>query len=84
MERLADLPLALATAGAYLLKTTATFRQYLEVYERRFNVNPRRPTQLQEYPDRTLYTTWNLTYSRLEQEDELAARTLRLLAYFDN
>lgn len=83
-DRLAGLPLALATAGAYLRKTTMTFQQYLQTYEQRFNVNSRRPVQLQEYQNRTLYTTWNLTYSRLESYDLSAAKTLRLLAYFDN
>lgn len=61
-----------------------TFEQYLHAYEQRFDVNPRRPTQLQEYKDRTLSTTWNLTYSRLEIDDPLAARALEVLAYFDN
>ena len=40
--------------------------------------------QLQEYQDRTLYTTWNLSYSRLANDDPDAAHMLRLLAYFDN
>src|SRR5690349_4839477 len=64
--------------------TTLTFGQYLEGYEQRFNITPRPPVQLQEYPDRTLYTTWNLSYSRLENDDPLAAKALNLLAYFDN
>ena len=83
-QRLAGLPLALVTAGAYLRKTVLTFRQYLEAYDQRFNINPRRPIQLQEYQDRTLYTTWNLSYSRLEGDDPLAANALKLFAYFDN
>lgn len=40
--------------------------------------------QLNEYEDRTLYTTWNLSYSRLQTEDPKAADFLKLLAYFDN
>jgi len=78
------LPLALATAGAYLLKSTWTFERYLEEYEKRWNVSPRRPLQLREYQDRTLYTTWDLSYRRLREEDTDAARLLKLLAYFDN
>ncbi|KAK5080194.1 hypothetical protein LTR05_008761 [Lithohypha guttulata] len=83
-QRLAGLPLALATAGAYLGKTTLTFHEYLEAYEQRFNIHPRRPVNLEEYTDRTLHTTWNLTYHRLECDDPLAAKVLKLLAYFDN
>ncbi|KAK5087751.1 hypothetical protein LTR05_001966 [Lithohypha guttulata] len=83
-QRLAGLPLALATAGAYLGKTTLTFRQYLEAYEQHFNIHPRRPVNLEEYTDRTLHTTWDLTYRRLEYDDPLAAKVLKLLAYFDH
>ena len=78
------LPLALATAGAYLLKSIWTFERYLEEYEKRWNVSPRRPLQLREYQDRTLYTTWDLSYRRLRKEDTNAARLLKLLAYFNN
>ncbi|KAJ9656807.1 hypothetical protein H2198_004695 [Neophaeococcomyces mojaviensis] len=83
-ERMQGLPLALATAGAYLHKSTWTFERYLQEYERRWNINPRRPLQLREYQDRTLYTTWNMSYGRLKEEDTDAARLLKLLAYFDN
>ena len=83
-KRLAGLPLALATAGAYLHQSPFTFERYLQEYERRWNIDPRRPIQLQEYQDRTLYTTWGLSYTRLENEDPGAAKLLRLLAYFNN
>jgi tetratricopeptide (TPR) repeat protein len=83
-ERLAGLPLALATAGRYLQRSTFTFERYLQEYEKRWNISPRRPLQLQEYQERTLYTTWDLSYSRLEKEDPDAAKILKLLAYFDN
>ncbi len=56
----------------------------MAAYERRWNVDPRRPLRLQEYRDRTLYTTWNLSYARLEADDPLAAKVLQLFAYFDN
>ncbi|KAB8256696.1 TPR-like protein [Aspergillus pseudonomiae] len=83
-ERLAGLPLALATAGTYLHRSTFTFERYLEEYEKRWNIDPHRTPQLQEYQERTLYTTWDLSYSRLEKEDPDAAKILKLLAYFDN
>ncbi|KAK5425320.1 hypothetical protein LTR34_011248, partial [Exophiala xenobiotica] len=83
-ERLAGLPLALATAGALLRQSIFTFERYLEEYEQCWNVDPRRPLPLQEYQERTLYTTWDLSYTRLESEDANAARLLGLLAYFSN
>lgn len=57
VERLDDFPLALATAGAYLSQSTFTFERYLQEYERRGNIDPRRPLQLEEYQHRTLHTT---------------------------
>lgn len=83
-ERLDGLPLALATAGAYLERSSWSFERYLEEYEKRWNVNPCAPTRLPEYRDRTLYTTWDLSYHYLQTETPAAARLLKLLAYFDN
>ncbi|KGO78557.1 Tetratricopeptide-like helical [Penicillium italicum] len=84
-KRLAGLPLALATAGTYLRQSrTFTFERYLQEYEKRWNVDPRRPAKLLEYEERALYTTWDISYSRLEKEDPEAAKMLKLLAYFDN
>ncbi|KAI2822751.1 hypothetical protein CBS133816_9241 [Aspergillus niger] len=83
-DRFAGLPLALATAGAFLHHSSFTFERYLKEYEKRWNIDPRRPLQLQEYQDRTLYTTWDLSYTLLEREDPDAAKLLRLLAYFSN
>lgn len=82
--RLGGLPLALATAGAYLRTSPMTFGRYLREYEERWNIDPYRPVRLPEYQDRTLYTTWNLSYMRLKEEDSGAAELLKLFAYFDN
>jgi tetratricopeptide (TPR) repeat protein len=76
--------LALTTAGAYLRKSTLSFEQYLHEYEKRWDINPRRPLELHEYRGRTLYNTWDLSYARLKNDDPDAARLLELLAYFDN
>ena len=83
-ERLAGLPLALATAGAFLQHSTITFERYLQEYEKRWNIDPRRPTQLEEYQDSTLFTTWDLSYRRVQDLNPDAAEMLKLLAYFSN
>ncbi|KAK5079599.1 hypothetical protein LTR70_009280 [Exophiala xenobiotica] len=59
-------------------------REYLQEYEQRWNIDPRRTLELQEYRDRTLFTTWVLQYARLESQGPDAAKLLRLLAYFDH
>ena len=40
--------------------------------------------ELWDYADRTLYTTWNISFGRVQTENEDAANLMRLLAYFDN
>lgn len=82
--RLDGLPLALVTAGASLRKSTMTFDDYLEAYEHKWNIRPRRTLHLQDYQDRTLYTTWNMSFDRLQKENTDAVQMLILLAYFDN
>ncbi|KAL4946961.1 P-loop containing nucleoside triphosphate hydrolase protein [Aspergillus filifer] len=84
VERLAGLPLALATAGAFVQHSTITFKRYLQEYEKRWNIDRRRPTRLEEYQDRTLFTTWDLSYRRVQDRDPDAAELLKLLAYFSN
>ncbi|EFR04926.1 kinesin light chain [Nannizzia gypsea CBS 118893] len=83
-ERLDGLPLALATAGVYLRYSSFTFERYLQEYEKRWNIDSCRPPTLEEYQNRTLYTTWDLSYAALGREDLDAAKLLKLLAYFDN
>jgi tetratricopeptide (TPR) repeat protein len=74
----------LATAGTCLQHSTIDCERYLQEYEKRGNIDPRRPTRLNEYEERTLYTTWDISYSRLKNEAPKAAKILKLLAYFDN
>ncbi|KAJ5089535.1 hypothetical protein N7532_008219, partial [Penicillium argentinense] len=83
-NRLKGFPLALATAGTYLKRSTFSFQRYLEEYEKRWNIDPRHPPELPEYRERTLYTTWDLSYAFLEEKEPRAAKLLKLLAYFDN
>jgi tetratricopeptide (TPR) repeat protein len=39
--------------------------------------------QLNSYEDRSLYTTWQLSFDRIEKQNKLSAKLLRLWAYFD-
>ncbi|KAF2670106.1 hypothetical protein BT63DRAFT_412865 [Microthyrium microscopicum] len=84
VNKLDGLPLALATAGAYLEQIPATsFAKYLEYWNDSWldvqELGPRVPS----YEDRTLYTTWNLSYKLIKSRNEIAAKLLELWAYFD-
>jgi hypothetical protein len=76
--------LALATAGAFLKQNQLTFVEYLQQYDSKWKVSNRRLRALPEYSDRTLYTTWMISFDQIEKEDRQVAQLLMLLAYFDN
>ena len=83
-EELDGLPLALATAGAYLDQTALGFSDYLRLYEASWANLLKTTPELSSYEDRTLYSTWQLSFDHVKQRNELSAKLLRLWAYFDN
>jgi tetratricopeptide (TPR) repeat protein len=83
-RRMDGLPLALATAGAYLRQSPISFADYLRSYEQKWNILQRVARELPEYRERTLYTTWDLSFAQIKRQDPRAASLLTFLAYFDN
>ncbi|KAK5047292.1 hypothetical protein LTR84_006814 [Exophiala bonariae] len=80
--RLDGYPLALATAGAFLSQSTLSFGHYLQLYNGRWKVIASMGG-LTDYATRTLYTTWNISFTRIKQQSLRAAHVLRFLAYLD-
>ena len=78
------LPLALATAGAYLDQMAISFSDYLRLYKASWTKLQKTSPELSSYEDRTLYSTWQLSFDHVKQQNELSAKLLRLWAYFDN
>ncbi|KAJ2986546.1 hypothetical protein NUW58_g4974 [Xylaria curta] len=83
-EELDGFPLALATAGAYLEHTSTTFGSYLRLYRESWARLQMSTPELGSYGDRTLYSTWQLSFDQIQQQNENSAALLRLWAYFDN
>ncbi|KAG4427572.1 hypothetical protein IFR05_016945, partial [Cadophora sp. M221] len=83
-EELDGLPLALATAGAYLDQTARSFLDYLRLYKKSWARLKETSPQLSSYEDRTLYSTWQISFDNIKQRNPLSADLLRLWAYFDN
>jgi tetratricopeptide (TPR) repeat protein len=81
--RLDGHPLALATAGAFLKQSAVSFAEYLQQYDAKWQVVDSMD-ELPDYPTRTLYTTWNLSFIQIERENMRAACLLKLFAYLDN
>src|ERR1700735_465845 len=83
-EELDGLPLALATAGAYLDQTALSFPDYLRLNKASWAKLLKTSPELASYEDRTLYSTWQLSFDHIKQQNEFSAKLLRLWAYFDN
>jgi hypothetical protein len=81
--KLDGLPLALSTAGAYLEHVTTSFSEYLRLYEESWLKLQTTSPQLDSYEDRSLYTTWQVTFDRIRQQNTASARLLEVWAYFD-
>ena len=84
VKELDGLPLALATAGTYLSLESVSVTEYLEHYRQSWLDLQQTSPELLSYEDRTLYSTWNLSYNHIRQQDEDVANLLQLWAYFDN
>ncbi|KAF3763155.1 hypothetical protein M406DRAFT_108502 [Cryphonectria parasitica EP155] len=76
--------LALATAGAYLKHVSVSFDDYFRLYQESWARLHASTPALGSYQDRTLCSTWQLSYEQIQRENTLAARLLTWWAYFDN
>ncbi|KAF1954406.1 HET-domain-containing protein, partial [Byssothecium circinans] len=81
--KLDGLPLALSTAGAYMEHVTTSFAEYLRLYEASWLKLHRTSPRLSSYEDRSLYTTWQVTFDRIRKQNAASAQLLKLWAYFD-
>jgi hypothetical protein len=61
VEKLDGLPLALATAGAYLSQVATTLSEYLSDYEASWLELHKTTPEVTEYEDRMLYSTWQIS-----------------------
>jgi tetratricopeptide (TPR) repeat protein len=78
------LPLALATAGAYLGQVSTSLEEYVRYYNKSWLKLQKTSPELLSYKGRTLYSTWNPSFEHIKSQNESAAQLLRLWAYFDN
>jgi tetratricopeptide (TPR) repeat protein len=84
VRELDGLPLALATAGAYLYQVSTSFADYLGLYKASWLRLQQKTPELLSYEDRALYSTWDVSLDHVKQQSSLAFKLLQLWAYFDN
>jgi hypothetical protein len=82
------LPLAIAQAGAYLQETGISISKYIEFYHQQWDqlMESREPTEslIRDYPNRSIWTTWTISYCTIREKDEAAANLLLLWSFLDN
>ena len=65
-------------------QTPDSFDEYLQTYENHWKELEENADKMVDYPNRTLYTTWMMTFNRIESQSVEAAKLLKLLAYLDH
>ncbi|RYO26148.1 hypothetical protein AA0113_g12537, partial [Alternaria arborescens] len=86
LELLHGLPLALTQAGSYMRETNASAttyaKHYSQTWERLMESEARFP--LEEYGDRSVLTTWTISYGQVQRQSKEAAWLLKLWGLLDN
>ncbi|KAJ4855360.1 tetratricopeptide repeat domain-containing protein [Trichoderma breve] len=82
-RRLDGLPLALASAGAYLRQVPVNCTEYLQDYEKSWVELHKNTKDLESY-DKVLCTTWDITHKHIQEQNSTASLLLRQWAYFDS
>ncbi|KAF1936850.1 hypothetical protein EJ02DRAFT_413325 [Clathrospora elynae] len=83
-RELDGLPLALATAGAYLDQMATSFSDYLCLYRASWRRLQEISPEVKTYENRQLYSTWQISLDQIKQQSEISSKLLQLWAYFDN
>lgn len=85
--RLLDgLPLALTQAAAYMSETGVSFSTYTRLYKEQWKdlMEVENTASLRSYGNRSINTTWTVSYNAIRSKNEAAANFLLLWAHFDH
>lgn len=88
LPKLGGMPLALAQAGAYLGTTGMSVPEYLSYYNATESwtdlMQKQNQFPLAEYSERSVLTTWKISYDQVKKADPLAARILDAWAFLNH
>ena len=83
-NQLDGLPLALATARAYLDQVALSISDYLPRYRQSWMQLQESSTKLDSYENPTLYSIWQISLNHFKQQNKLSAKLLCSWAYFNS
>lgn len=83
LEKLGGLPLALIQAGSYLRQTQISIEEYLSSYDRLWTalMDTQNLFPLQDYAERSVLTTWKISYRQVRMAKPEAADLLDMWAF---
>jgi tetratricopeptide (TPR) repeat protein len=83
LDRLSGLPLALTQAAAYIGQTAVNIVQYLEHYDTMWKdlMEQQDKYPLQEYAERSVLTTWKISYEQVKSQNEGASNLLQFWSF---
>ncbi|KAK3345661.1 hypothetical protein B0H65DRAFT_509300 [Neurospora tetraspora] len=85
LHLLEGLPLALAQAAAYMGELNLHVASYIRLYEQQWDeLFQNTDSSLLDYGNRSVWTTWTISFNAIETRDKNAGNLLRLWAFFDN
>ncbi|KAJ4382592.1 hypothetical protein N0V86_001814 [Didymella sp. IMI 355093] len=86
LDLLCGFPLALTQAGAYMREANVSASEYAQHYNqtwgRLMKKQERHP--LESYGERSVLTTWTVSYEQVQRQSKAAAWLLKLWGYLDN
>ncbi|OAA34539.1 Tetratricopeptide-like helical [Metarhizium rileyi] len=84
LARMLDgLPLALASAGAYLCQVSMSCAEYIWLYKQSWLSLHKQTPNLPSH-DKILYCIWNVSYNQVKKQSPAAAEILQLWSYLDD
>ncbi|KAK6334266.1 hypothetical protein TWF730_003480 [Orbilia blumenaviensis] len=84
VKKLGFMPLAINHAGCYINATKVPLEEYLSYYDKAFmTVQSKKPKFGWNYRNDTAATTWEISYSRVEEQDKEAASLLLVCSYLN-
>ncbi|MCJ1242271.1 hypothetical protein MMC14_010278, partial [Varicellaria rhodocarpa] len=86
VKLLQGLPLAINQAGSYMRETGTNISQYIRLYDQAWGRLIEKQNQFNQQvdKDRSVLTTWTVSFSHLKTRSEDAAKLLMLWAFLDN
>ncbi|KAF3920773.1 Nephrocystin-3 [Dactylellina cionopaga] len=84
VEKLGFMPLAISHAGSYIREAKIPLEEYNSYYDKSFmTVQSKKPRFGWNYRNDTAATTWEISFSRVENQDKEAAALLLVCSYLN-